>query len=225
MSKLDQLETIIGYVFKDRSFLDRALAHRSYGKDNNERMEFLGDSILNFVVAENLFERFPLAVEGELSRLRAAIVKGETLAKISRDLDLGSYLLLGSGELKSGGTHRTSILADVVEAIIAAIYLDGGMEACRAQILTWFQQELDRVSPDKIMKDPKSLLQEYLQARQLPLPDYVLVKTLGKEHEQTFVVECRTVLLQDPIAGESSSRRKAEQQAAENVLKELSLDD
>ncbi|OGT31118.1 MAG: ribonuclease III [Gammaproteobacteria bacterium RIFCSPHIGHO2_12_FULL_35_23] len=221
MSK--SLEKTIGYSFQQQELLKRALAHRSYGKQNNERLEFLGDSLLNFIVAEDLFKRFPDAVEGELSRLRATIVKGETLAKIALKLKLGSHLLLGSGELKSGGERRNSILADALEAIIAAIYLDAGLEICRERVLEWFVQELANISPDRIIKDPKSTLQEYLQSKQLPLPEYYLVATSGKEHEQIFTVECRVALLNHPVAGIETSRRRAEQQAASNALMELKI--
>ncbi len=220
-----KLEQRLGYEFKDRALLQRALAHRSYAKENNERLEFLGDSILNFIVAENLFTRFKGAVEGELSRLRAAVVKGETLAKVAVKLDLGPHLLLGAGEMRSGGEHRTSILADAVEAIIAAIYLDSNLECCRECIVAWFAEELAAVSPDRVMKDPKSTLQEYLQARQLPLPEYSLLETSGKEHAQVFTVVCRVALLKDPVQGISTSRRKAEQEAAKNVLLELKVDE
>jgi ribonuclease-3 len=216
-----QLERQLGYVFKDISLLNRALAHRSFGKENNERLEFLGDSILNFLVAENLYKRFENAVEGVLSRLRAEVVKGETLAKVAVRLDIGPHLLLGTGEMRSGGEHRTSILADSVEAILAAIYLDAGIAACRERVYEWFEKELAEVSPDKIVKDPKSTLQEYLQGRQQPLPEYKLVATSGKEHEQIFKVECKVSLLEEPVIGESTSRRRAEQQAAANTLAEL----
>ena len=219
------LEKALGYSFQKTELLKKALAHRSYGKENNERLEFLGDSLLNFIIAEDLFNRFPKAVEGELSRLRATLVKGETLAKIALKLKLGPYLLLGSGELKSGGEHRNSILADALEAVIAAIYLDTGLEVCRQCVLAWLKEELAYVSPDRIIKDPKSTLQEYIQSRQLPLPEYRLVATSGKEHEQVFTVECLVALLDHSVVGVETSRRRAEQQAAANALMELGIND
>lgn len=218
---MNELEKKIGYTFKNKKLLDQSLAHRSFAKMNNERLEFLGDSILNFIIAEALYERFPTAVEGELSRLRASLVRGETLAKVSLNLDIGPHLLLGIGEMKSGGENRLSILADALEAIIAAIYLDSDLTVCRQQIYKWFADELNAVSLDKIIKDPKSELQEFLQSKQLPLPEYELIATTGKEHAQVFTVACHVALLKEAVIGQSSSRRKAEQTAAANTLNEL----
>ena len=219
----DQLERKLDYIFNNRSLLNLALAHRSYAKKNNERLEFLGDSILNFVVAENLYARFPDALEGELSRLRASVVKGETLSKVALKLDLGPHLFLGSGEMRSGGESRNSILADALEAIIAAVYLDSDLIKASECILRWFEKELQEVSPDSLVKDPKSSLQELLQSKQLPLPIYELASTTGKEHEQVFTIECRVALLDKPVLGESTSRKRAEQKAAANVLAELKV--
>ena len=215
------LEQSLGYSFNNTDLLNQALSHRSVGKKNNERLEFLGDSILNFVVAEELYQRFPKAVEGELSRLRATLVKGETLSRVALRLDIGPFLTLGQGEMKSGGERRASILADAVEAIIAAIHMDADLDICRQRILSWLKEDIDQISPETIVKDPKSTLQEYLQGRQLPIPEYTLVETRGKEHEQKFVIACKITILEEPVLGESTSRRKAEQRAAANVLTEL----
>lgn len=220
-----QLEKSLGYTFNTLDLLKQALAHRSYTKKNNERLEFFGDSILNMLIAECLYERFPDAAEGQLSRLRANLVRGETLAKVAIELDLGPHILLGPGEMKSGGERRASILADVIEALIAAIYLDSDLDACRECILTWFSAYLAEASPDSIVKDPKSALQEYLQSRQLPLPEYELTETIGKEHQRKFKVACKIDLLAEPIEGVGRSRRAAEQEAAENVLAELAKND
>lgn len=215
------LERKLGYQFKDASLLQRALAHRSFGKNNNERLEYLGDSILNFLIAELLYQRFPDAVEGILSRLRANLVRGETLAKIAQRLNIGPHLLLGVGEMRSGGDNRDSILADSLEAIIAAIYLDSDINVCCERVLAWFAEEIEQISPDQIVKDPKSLLQEYLQGKQYPLPEYQLVAIRGKEHEQIFVVACKVTHLKQEVTAEGTSRRRAEQNAAALMLKQL----
>lgn len=210
----------IDYSFRNPELFRLALKHRSAGRDNNERLEFLGDSILGFMIADILYHRFPEASEGELSRLRAGLVQKSTLADVARELDLGSELTLGSGELKSGGNKRESILADATEALISAVYLDAGIETCRSKILQWFGPRIDKLEranslPDK---DSKTQLQEFLQARQKALPVYELKEVKGKEHQQTFVVDCHTELLRQPVSAEGMSRREAEQAAAEKVL-------
>lgn len=219
--KFAQLMHKINYEFKDVSLLNTALSHRSCGKTNNERLEFLGDSLVNFITAHELFKHFPSAQEGELSRLRAFLVRGETLALIAKEFDLSKYICLGSGELKSGGAYRVSILADAVEAIIGAIFLDSDLEVCYAKVAEWYQNRIDGLSLEEVYKDPKSLLQELVQAKQLPLPEYNLVKIVGKEHQQKFIVECKINLLDKPCFGEGTSRRRAEQAAASAVLEEL----
>ena len=217
-SSLDKLERKLGYTFKDSELAVLALTHRSYGGRNNERLEFLGDSIVNFLIAEDLFQRFPEAREGQLSRLRARMVRGQTLAELAREFGLGDFLLLGSGELKSGGFRRESILADVVEALLGAIYLDAGMEACRERVQAWYASRLKTLSvTDQHNKDPKTRLQEYLQSRQQKLPDYELLSIEGKAHAQTFKVCCHVDGLSDN-EGTGSSRRIAEQQSARNAL-------
>jgi len=201
--------------------LERALSHRSYGKDNNERLEFLGDSIVNFIIANELYHRFHNAQEGQLSRLRANMVKGDTLAELAQEFDLSEYLLMGFGELRSGGAANVSILADAVEAIIGAIYLDSSMDVCYQAVRAWYDKRLNDLSLDAVYKDPKSLLQELVQSKQKSLPEYRLVAVTGQEHQQHFTVECSVALLDNPIAGEGSSRRRAEQEAAQNVLEAM----
>lgn len=214
----------LGYTFKDASLGELALTHRSCGKRNNERLEFLGDSILNFIIAEDLFSRFPEAREGELSRLRAGQVKGETLAEVARELGFGDYLRLGSGELKSGGYRRDSILADSVEAVIGAIYLDSDMDTVRGYVLGWYQTRLEKINLKQTQKDSKTRLQEFLQSRRSALPQYELVKAEGEAHDQTFYILCHVDVLNEPTRGVGSSRRQAEQEAARVALEQLQVE-
>nr|WP_282450653.1 ribonuclease III [Marinobacter xestospongiae] len=214
----------LGYQFKQPEYLLLALTHRSYGNQNNERLEFLGDSIVNMVIAEHLFLNFEKAREGQLSRLRARMVKGVTLAEIGREFDLGRYLRLGSGELKSGGFRRDSILADTVESIIGAIYLDSDFDTCREQVLIWFRQRLENLNLQDTQKDPKTRLQEFLQSRQYPLPQYEVISVDGEAHAQTFHVSCALPSLDRKTTGVGSSRRLAEQQAARSALKALGVE-
>lgn len=212
----------IGHEFQQPALLELALTHRSYsGKNNNERLEFLGDSLLNFIIGEALFQRFPNAREGQLSRLRASLVKGTTLTKIAQSLELGPFLLLGPGELKSGGSRRDSILADGVEAVIGAIYLDGGLDACKERVLAWFGPRLENLTLDDTVKDNKTRLQEWLQAQKLPLPTYTILNVDGASHSQHFVVECVVPDAQMTFQGEGHSRRQAEQMAAGLMLTAL----
>lgn len=221
---ISELARRIGHPFSDASLFELALTHRSCGKKNNERLEFLGDSILNFVIAADLFQRFPDAKEGELSRLRARLVKGVTLSEVARELGLGDYLRLGSGELKSGGYRRDSILADAVEAIIGAIYLDSDMEVARGYILAWFAERLENLDLNESMKDSKTRLQEFLQSRRQPLPQYDLVKVEGEAHAQTFYIVCHVEGLADAAQGKGNSRREAEQNAAKDALIALQVE-
>ena len=216
-----KLIRILGYHFQDESHIVRALTHRSAGGGHNERLEFLGDSVLNFVIAQALYERFPDAAEGVLSRLRASLVRESTLAEISRDLNVGDYLHLGSGELKSGGFRRGSILADALEAIIGAVLLDGGFDACKLFILSLYKDRISNVDPQDNLKDPKSRLQEYLQAHKCPLPDYRVLSVEGDPHEQVFQIECVIEGLETGTVGVGKSRRKAEQLAAKLALEQL----
>lgn len=221
---LEALERTLGYSFGNGELLERALTHRSHNSRNNERLEFLGDAILNFVIAEELFTRFTAAREGQLSRLRARLVRRQTLAEIAREMNIGDHLIMGSGELKSGGFDRDSILSDSMEAIIGAIYVDSGLDLVRSAILDWFYSRLEPLSLEKSQKDSKSRLQEFLQSRQANLPEYVVVDVSGKSHDQTFVVECRSELLEVPARGEGGSRRVAEQNAAAIALVRLGID-
>ena len=215
------LARALGYRFESADLLEQALTHRSAGTPNNERLEFLGDALLDFFVADALFRRFAHADEGRLSRLRAGIVKKESLAGIARSLDLGAYLHLGPGELRSGGHARDSILADAMEALIAAIYLDGGMEASTRVMGALLDPRLDAIDPDELSKDPKTRLQEHLQAGHHPLPEYVVVAIGGTQHAQVFDVSCKVADLGLETEGQGPSRRKAEQQAAREMLARL----
>jgi ribonuclease-3 len=212
----------LGLKFNDESLFLRALTHRSAESRNNERLEFLGDSVLGFVIAECLYEKFPEADEGVLSRMRAILVNQSALAEHARRLGLGDYLILGSGELKSGGYRRDSILSDAMEAIMGALLKDQGMDAARAWILELFEESVARLSMNDWRKDPKTRLQELVQGRGLDLPAYSLLSQEGQPHDQHFRVECRVSLLPDASLGEGASRKKAEQQAAERMLDELS---
>ncbi|RUO79462.1 ribonuclease III [Pseudidiomarina taiwanensis] len=213
-----KLEKAFGYQFNNVERRQRALTHRSAAAKHNERLEFLGDAVLGLVIAEALFERFPTADEGNLSRMRAMIVCGRSLAKLAQKFELGRFIELGPGERKSGGQRRESILADTVEALLGAVYLESDLETCKNLVLQWFAPELDKLQPGKVHKDPKTRLQEFLQGRQLALPEYQVVETTGQAHNQQFVVSCLVELLGDPVIGRGTSRRKAEQQAAELVL-------
>jgi ribonuclease-3 len=211
----------LGYEYLDQALLKRALSHRSYGAVNNERLEFLGDSALNFIIASELFRKFPKLKEGDLSRMRATLVRGTTLAEIAQEFGLGEYLFLGSGEMKSGGHRRESILADTVEALIGAILLEAGFDACKERVLAWYSQRLDELNPDILVhKDAKTRLQEWLQGRKRNLPDYVLVATEGAQHEQTFTIECRAEGL-TAVQASASNRKAAEQMAAEAALQKI----
>ncbi|PAU62027.1 ribonuclease III [Pseudomonas indica] len=223
-STLGRLERKLGHSFKNQDLMVLALTHRSFAGRNNERLEFLGDAILNFVAGEALFARFPQAREGQLSRLRARLVKGETLAQLARGFELGEYLRLGSGELKSGGFRRESILADALEALIGAIYLDAGMETARERVLDWLANELDGLTLVDTNKDPKTRLQEYLQSRACELPRYEVVDIQGEPHCRTFFVECQVTLLNDKTQGQGASRRIAEQVAAAAALIALGVE-
>lgn len=224
MAQYDALQRRLGYEFTNEQLLSRALTHRSHSASNNERLEFLGDAILNFIIAEELFTRFAIAREGQLSRLRTRLVRRQTLAELAREFELGDCLIMGTGELKSGGFNRDSILADALEAVIGAIYSDSGLDSVRTAVLNWFYTRLENMSLDKSQKDSKSKLQEFLQARQANLPEYVVVDVTGKSHDQTFVVECRSEMLAGIVRGEGSSRRAAEQNAAAVALAQLGVD-
>lgn len=218
---LDRLQELIGYRFVNAGFLREALTHRSYGQPHNERLEFLGDSILNCVVSGELYSRFPELKEGELSRLRAHHVRQESLYRIAQKLELGSFLLLGEGELKSGGYSRPSMLADAFEALIGAVYLDGGFVVTQSVLRALFEAPLRESDPDSFGKDPKTMLQEYLQGRRLGLPRYAVVATRGAAHDQEFEVECLIDSLSVRTLGSGASRRVAEQQAAQRAFEKI----
>ncbi len=212
---------LIGYQFVSPALLELALTHRSAGGNNNERLEFLGDAILGMVISDWLYAHFKAASEGQLSRLRASLVKRETLASLARELDIGSYLEMGTGEQRSGGHSRDSTLADAVEAIIAAVYLDGGIDRAHQLILSLFDSRLQAVDLSDCGKDPKTRLQEYLQARNLELPDYEIIRTEGKQHHQKFTVRCSVKSPEYTSEGTGRSRRKAEQAAAAALLEQV----
>lgn len=218
MEKLANLEKALGYTFSDPSLLEQALTHRSHNARHNERFEFLGDAILNFVVASLLFHQFPKVDEGDLSRLRANLVKQASLAEIAQNLNLSNFLRLGEGELKSGGFRRPSILADALEAVFGAVFLDQGFDAARKVIGDLYAPKLQNVDPKTLGKDPKTLLQEVLQGRKLELPQYTVVGTHGAAHNQMFDVECSVLKLDIKVTASGSSRRAAEQLAATQVI-------
>lgn len=221
--KTTTLQEQIGYKFKDTPLLERALTHRSAHSKNNERLEFLGDAVLGMVIATELVQSFPEADEGQLSRMRSALVKGQTLAEVGKLMSLGDLLALGTGELKSGGFRRDSILAGAVEAVFGAVYLDGGLEAARDVILRALAPFIVSASPDAVEKDPKTQLQEHLQGIKKPLPVYRLVETMGAAHRQLFKVTCEVAGLSEPTHGQGESRRAAEQEAAAQALVALGL--
>ena len=221
--ELTSLQDQLGYHFKDTTLLRTALTHRSATSRNNERMEFLGDAVLGYLISSELYQRFPTATEGVLSRLRASLVKGDTLADIATQLQFGDYLILGSGELKSGGFRRRSILADAFEAVIGAIYMDSDIDTVRQRVLPFFTPRLDQCDPNAVRKDPKTRLQEYLQAHGNALPEYTVLNISGEAHQQTFEIECRLSELDIIASGKGSSRRKAEQKAAQQALDQLGI--
>lgn len=221
IKKPDVLCKKLGLAFNNPDLFVMALTHRSASANNNERLEFLGDSILGFVIANKLYDMFPDAPEGVLSRLRASLVNQSSLAEIAREHQFGDYLRLGQGEMKSGGFRRESILSDALEAVIGALFKDQGMEACQQWIEQLFTGKLDQLSLDNWQKDPKTQLQEMMQAKKLDLPEYSLITMSGLAHEQMFKVKCTVPLIEEATIGTGVSRKKAEQSAAELMLKLL----
>ena len=221
MSDLQRLQEDLGYRFERIEQLQEALTHRSAGAQHNERLEFLGDAILNFVIADEVFHRRPKDSEGSLSRLRASLVNRSSLAAIARDLDLGQHLRLGGGELKSGGHRRDSILADALEAVFGAVYRDSDFETARRVISRLYEGRLASLPEKVVLKDPKTRLQEVLQSTRRPLPGYQVVDVRGRAHHQRFRVECRLQDSDQVTFGEAGSRRHAEQRAAESMLVEI----
>lgn len=220
-AKLEQLSNKLGYQYKDIAFLQHALTHRSMGANNNERLEFLGDSLVNFMIADVLFHQFDRLPEGDMSRVRAHLVKGDTLAIIGREYQLSDYLVLGPGELKSGGFRRDSIIADAVEAIIASVYEDGGLDACRELVTRFYAKRLKELDPKNVGKDPKTRLQEFLQSKNEDLPEYTIISVNGAAHNQEFTVSCYVGKLNSKFEAVATNRRKAEQKAAEIALEAL----
>lgn len=214
-----ELSEKLGYKFSDLELLDQALRHRSVGKLSNERLEFLGDAVLNFIIGAELFHRYPNIKEGELSRLRANLVNGEVLGELATELQIGEHLQFGSGELRSGGPKRKSILADAMEAIIGAIYLDGGFATTQNIVLNWFANRLNETA-GIAKKDPKTTLQELLQMQKMDLPKYRVVKTLGAAHAMTFNIACQVDVdgVSEETIGVGSNKRAAERDAAEKML-------
>jgi len=220
----EEFHLLTGYQFSNENLLQQSLTHRSVScGSNNERLEFLGDSVLNLVISNHIYHRFVEADEGQLSRVRASLVKQATLARVARELGLGDHINLGGGELKSGGYRRASILSDTLEAVIGAVYLDSDYAQTEAAVLRLFQRQLDDIDDGANLKDPKTRLQEYLQARQKDLPVYQVEQTTGKSHSQIFAVSCRITEPELQGIGSGSSRKKAEQQAAQQILDKLGL--
>jgi ribonuclease III len=217
----DNIKSRIGYRFQDAALFKLALTHRSFSANNNERLEFLGDGALDFIIANALYHRFKNLPEGDLSRLRAQLVKESTLSELALQLDIGKALRLGEGEIKSEGWKRASILADALEAMIGAVYLDGGYAAAETFVLNLYAEKLNQIDPKAIDKDPKSQLQEFLQSRKIELPDYQVIEIDGEAHAQTFKVECVVKKLNIHAVGVGTSRRIAEQQAAQFALEKL----
>lgn len=220
-SNVAELQRRLGHVFDDPALLTLALSHRSFAGTNNERMEFLGDAVLGLVVTDYLYRQFPSAREGELSRMRSHIVRGESLAMVAKNLQLGSDILLGPGEMKSGGHRRDSILGDTVEALLGAVYLDQGLEAATDRIYDWFKSLFETALEVKPLKDSKTTLQEWLQQRGKSLPDYKLVDTGGEAHSRLFTVSCKIDAVGQEMTAIATSRRRAEQMVAEQLLTEL----
>ena len=218
---LEPLQRTLGYRFSSPQLLREALTHRSHGTPHNERLEFLGDGLLNCIIAAELFARFPRLREGELSRLRAHLVRQASLHRIAQRIGLGSYLRMGEGELKSGGFSRPSILADAVEALVGAIFLDGGFEAVRAVLRLLFAEPLAELDPKSFGKDPKTQLQELLQSRHIAVPRYAVIATHGAAHDQSFEVECLIEELEVRTQGAGASRRAAEQEAAQRAFEQI----
>jgi ribonuclease-3 len=219
--RIRDLEAILDYSFTNPSLLDTALTHRSFSSAHNERLEFIGDSVLNCVVATTLYSHFPALPEGDLSRIRARLVSADALAKVALQIGLSTFLRLGDGELKSGGATRASILSDAMEAVFGAVMMDAGFETARQVIYHVYGEQLTEADPERLGKDAKTRLQEWLQGYHEPRPEYTVTDVKGEAHEQLFIVSCAIRLLDQPVIGEGTSRRGAEQNAAEKALEAL----
>lgn len=220
---IDMLQEKIGYIFNQHNLLLQALTHKSVGSQHNERLEFLGDAILNYVITSVLYHKFPYVSEGNMSRMRANLVREKTLVMLAREFNLSSYLHVGPGELKTGGRHRSSILANTIEALIGSIFLDSNIKTIEILIVHWYRMRLQQINPFDKQKDPKTRLQEYLQHHHQPLPVYWIKHTVGLAHNQIFSINCQINELDIPIVGSGSSRRRAEQDAAKKILKILHI--
>ncbi|CAL4042878.1 Ribonuclease 3 [Buchnera aphidicola (Anoecia corni)] len=220
----NKLQKMIGYTFNQKKILEQALTHRSASSIHNERLEFLGDSILSFVITNELYSNFPTVNEGDMSRMRATLVRGKTLVEIANEFNLGQCLQLGQGELKSGGIRRESILANTVEAIIGGVFLDSNIYIIKNLILKWYKYRLKKLNPKHTQKDSKTRLQEYLQSKHLPLPSYFVTNVFGESHNQIFTINCKISTIKSNIIGIGKSRRKAEQSAAQNALYKLGME-
>jgi len=223
LRKLAELEKKIGYTFQSKDLLKQALTHRSAHVVNNERLEFLGDAALDFIIGSHLYTQFPEASEGQLTRLRSNLVNGEHLAGLAKNFELYDFIEVGLGEQKSGGARRVTILADALEALIAAIYFEAGIERVREIILLWFTADFSSVELDKIAQDPKTCLQEYCQSKKLPLPIYTIIQTEGLEHDMRFYVSCTVDGVEEEGRGDGRSRRRAEQEAAKTFLEKIGV--
>lgn len=221
---INKLQKKLGYIFIQQDILYQALTHRSANIQHNERLEFLGDSILSFVIAHILYRNFPSINEGDMSRMRAQLVKENTLAKIAHKFKLGKYLTLGQGELKSGGFKRASILANTLEALIGSIFLDSNIKIVEKLILTWYKKKLKNINPENTKKDSKTRLQEYLQSKHLPLPEYCIVQVYGEAHNQKFTIQCHINEIKDELMGMGVSKKKAEQNSAYQALIKLGIE-
>lgn len=218
---INKLQEKIGYIFNSREILIQALTHRSASQSHNERLEFLGDSILSYAISNALYHKFPYVDEGVLSRIRATLVRKNTLAEIAQEFNLGQYLRLGLGELKNGGFLRESILANAIEALMGSIFLDSNIQITEKLILKWYDRRLRRINLDNKHKDPKTCLQEFMQGLHLPLPVYSVIQVTGESHNQKFTIHCQIKNLNYPIIGNGFSRQKAEQDAANKALRIL----
>lgn len=218
-----ELVAKLNYEFRNSQLLTVALTHRSRGGDHNERLEFLGDAVVNFVIGDALYHQYPKAAEGDLSRWRASLINRDALAELAKEFELGKYLILGPGEIRSGGSSRQSILSCTMEAIIGAIYLDAGFDVTKAKILEWYAPWLSTLSSASSLKDPKTVLQEYVQGLKLPLPIYKVASTEGEAHQQVFIVSCEIEGVPEKSTGKGTSRRRAEQDAAQAMLSKFNI--
>ncbi|CAL4320584.1 ribonuclease III [Buchnera aphidicola] len=221
---INKLQKTLGYTFEKEEILNQALTHRSASVKHNERLEFLGDSILSFVIANTLYRDFPYINEGDMSRMRATLVQGNTLAKIASEFSLGEYLQLGQGELKSGGFKRESILANTIEAIIGSIFIDSDIQIVEKLILKWYKKRLKTIDPKDLQKDSKTRLQEYLQSQNIPLPSYIITQIYGEAHNQLFTIQCKIYEIKGEFIGMGSSKRQAEQNSANQALIKLGIE-